>query len=168
MISFRLHIADKALNLLNNLTSEIIELESRLVSQTSLIDDENHIHRQLTDLHNRIQILEKSLIELLTLSKQLNNDRLIRISEQLATRWKHITTEINQRLIHIRFQNKILFDIFYRKRSMTQIIESHRSFKTLFEQEESVLHQFEKRVQALEPLPTTSETLQGISKTVTV
>jgi len=163
-----LHIADKALNLLNNLTSEIIELETRLVSQTSLIDDENHIHRQLTDLHNHIQILEKSLIELLTLSKQLNNDRLIRISEQLATRWKHITTEINQRLIHICFQNKILFDIFYRKRLMTQIIESHRSFKTLFEQEERVLHQFEKRVQALEPLPTTSETLQGISKTVTV
>jgi hypothetical protein len=95
-----LNIADKALNLLNNLTTQLIELETRLTSQTSLIDDENHIHRQLNelnDLNNHIQILEKSITELLILSKQLNNDRLIRISEQLAKRWKQILSEINQR-----------------------------------------------------------------------
>ena len=95
-----MELADRALTLLNTLTNEIIELETRLLSQTSLIDDENNIHRQFTELHNHIQTLEKSMVELLTLSKQLNNDRLIRISEQLATRWKHITTEVNQRLIH--------------------------------------------------------------------
>ncbi len=95
-----MNIADKALNLLNNLTTQLIELETRLTSQTSLIDDENHIHRQLNelnDLNNHIQILEKSITELLILSKQLNNDRLIRISEQLAKRWKQILSEINQR-----------------------------------------------------------------------
>jgi hypothetical protein len=161
-----LNLADRALTLLNTLTNEIIELETRLTSQTSLIDDENHIHRQFTDLYNHIQTLEKSMIELLTLSKQLNNDRLIRISEQLATRWKHITNEINQRLI-LSFRNKILFDS-SRKRSINHIIESHRSFKTLFEQEERVLNQFEKRIQALEPLPASTETLQGTTKTVTV
>ncbi len=98
--SFRLDIASTTLNLLNNLTNQLIELETRLVYQTSLIDDENHIHRQLNDLNdlnNHIQILEKSITELLIKSKQLNNDRLIRISEQLSTRWKHIISEINQR-----------------------------------------------------------------------
>jgi hypothetical protein len=95
-----LNIADATLNLLNNLTSQIIELETRLAYQTTLIDDENHIHRQLNDLNNlnnHIQILEKSITELLIQSKQLNNDRLIRISEQLAKRWKQILSEINQR-----------------------------------------------------------------------
>ncbi len=99
-ILFRLNIADATLNLLNNLTSQIIELETRLAYQTTLIDDENHIHRQLNDLNNlnnHIQILEKSITELLIQSKQLNNDRLIRISEQLAKRWKQILSEINQR-----------------------------------------------------------------------
>ncbi len=167
---FRLNIADKALNLLNNLTTQLIELETRLTSQTSLIDDENHIHRQLNelnDLNNHIQILEKSITELLILSKQLNNDRLIRISEQLATRWKQIMTEITQRLINSFFKIKFIW-IFYRKRSITQIIESYRLFKTLFEQEERILNHFEKRLQTLEPLSTKIDKLRRMTKTVTV
>lgn len=95
-------IANSALSLLNNLTNQLIEFETRLVSQTSLIDDENHIHRQLNDLndlYNHIQILEKSIIELLNKSKQLNNEKLIHISEQLSTRWKQISSEINQRFL---------------------------------------------------------------------
>ena len=56
----------------------------------------------------------------------------------------------------------------YRKRSINQIIESHRSFKTLFEQEERVVNQFEKRIQALEPLPTNPDTLRELTKTVPV
>jgi len=95
-----LDIADTALSLVTDLTSHIIELETRLASHTPLIDDEKYIHRQLNDLNdlnNHIQILEKSITELLIQSKQLNNDRLIRISEQLSTRWKQIISEINQR-----------------------------------------------------------------------
>lgn len=100
IVSFRLDAADAALNLLNNLTSQIIELETRLVSQTALIDDEDYIHRQLSDLHElniHFQTLEKSVKELLRHSEQLSNERLTRISEQLATRWKRITSEIYQR-----------------------------------------------------------------------
>lgn len=91
-------IASRSLNLLNNLTNEIIELETRLISQTFPIDDENSIHRQFNDFYNHIQIIEKSITELLTLSKQLNNEKLIYISEQLSSRLKYLTTEINQRL----------------------------------------------------------------------
>jgi len=40
----------------------------------------------------------------------------------------------------------------YRKRSIVKIIESHRAFKTLFEQEESIINNFEKRLQNLQLL----------------
>jgi len=97
---FRLDIADTTLSLVTDLTSHIIELETRLASHTPLIDDEIYIRRQLDDLNelnNQLQSIEKPTQELLNQSKQLGNERLIRISEQLATRWKHIQTEINQR-----------------------------------------------------------------------
>ena len=93
-------IADTTLSLVTDLTSHIIELETRLASHTPLIDDEIYIRRQLDDLNelnNQLQSIEKPTQELLNQSKQLGNERLIRISEQLATRWKHIQTEINQR-----------------------------------------------------------------------
>lgn len=96
----RLEIADTALSLVTDLTSHIIELETRLASHTPLIDDETYIHRQLDDLNeldNHLQSTEKSIKELLNQSKQFGNERLIRISEQLASRWKQINTEINQR-----------------------------------------------------------------------
>jgi uncharacterized coiled-coil protein SlyX len=108
-----LDIADTALNLVNNLTSQIIELETRLASQPSLIDDEHFIHRQLNDLNefnNCLSRLEKSIKELLIQSQQLSNDRLIRISEQLATRWKHITSEIQQRLVDSFYSKYQSFD----------------------------------------------------------
>ncbi len=98
----RLEIADTALSLVTDLTSHIIELETRLASHTPLIDDESYIHRQLVDLNeldNHLQTTEKAIKELLTQSRQLGNERLIRISEQLASRWKQINSEINQRLI---------------------------------------------------------------------
>lgn len=97
---FRLDISDTTLSLVTDLTSHIIELETRLASHTPLIDDEVYIRRQLDDLNelnNQLQSIEKPTQELLNQSKQLGNERLIRISEQLATRWKHIHTEINQR-----------------------------------------------------------------------
>jgi hypothetical protein len=97
-----LEIVDTALSLVTDLTSHIIELETRLASHTPLIDDESYIHRQLIDLNeldNHLQTIEKSIKELLTQSRQLGNERLIRISEQLASRWKQINSEINQRLI---------------------------------------------------------------------
>jgi prefoldin subunit 5 len=97
-----LEIADTALSLVTDLTSHIIELETRLASHTPLIDDESYIHRQLVDLNeldNHLQTTEKAIKELLTQSRQLGNERLIRISEQLASRWKQINSEINQRLI---------------------------------------------------------------------
>lgn len=93
-------IADTALSLVTDLTSHIIELETRLASHTPLIDDEAYIHRQLDDLNeldNHLQTIEKSIKELLIPSKQLGSERLIRISEQLASRWKQINSEINQR-----------------------------------------------------------------------
>lgn len=96
-VSSRLQLADRALNLLNHLTNEIIELETRLLSENLLHDDENAIHRQFNDLLHRSEIFEKSIIELLNLSKQLNNERLIHTSEQLANRWKYISAEIQQR-----------------------------------------------------------------------
>lgn len=55
-----------------------------------------------------------------------------------------------------------------RKRSITQVIESYRSFKTLFEQEERILQYFEKRFQALEPLSTNIDKLRGTVKIVRV
>jgi hypothetical protein len=104
-----LDVADTALSLVTDLTSHIIELETRLASHTPLIDDETHIHRQLDDLNkldNHLQSIEKSIKELLIQSKQLGNERLIRISEQLASRWKQISSEINQRfeLIYLNFE----------------------------------------------------------------
>ncbi len=95
-------IVDTALSLVTDLTSHIIELETRLASHTPLIDDETYIHRQLDDLNeldNHLQSIEKSIKELLIQSKQLGNERLIRISEQLASRWKQISSEINQRFV---------------------------------------------------------------------
>jgi hypothetical protein len=154
VLLFRLDIADTSLNLVNNLSSQLIELETRLASQTSFLDDENSIHRQLTDLNelnNHLLILEKSVTELLKQSKQLNNERLIRISEQLTTRWKQIISEINQR-----------------KRFILQMIESHRSFKTLFEKEEHILNNIEKRMQILEPISNDPNKLRRMAKTVTV
>lgn len=106
----RLAIIDTALNLMNTLTSKIIDLEIRLISQASHIDDEHSIHRQLNnlnELHNDIQILEKSITELLQQSKQLGDDRLIRISERLASKWKQMTSEIIQRFI------TYFFDLFF-------------------------------------------------------
>ena len=93
----RLQLADRALNLLNHLTNEIIELETRLLSQNLLLDDENVIHRQINDFLHRSEIFEKSITELLNLSKQLNNERLIQTTEQLANRSKYISGEIQQR-----------------------------------------------------------------------
>jgi hypothetical protein len=154
VLLFRLDIADTSLNLVNNLSSQLIELETRLASQTSFLDDENSIHRQLTDLNelnNHLLILEKSVTELLKQSKQLNNERLIRISEQLTTRWKQIISEINQR-----------------KRFILQMIESHQSFKTLFEKEEHILNNIEKRMQILEPISNDTNKLRRMAKTVTV
>ena len=95
-------IVDTALSLVTDLTSHIIELETRLASHTPLIDDETYIHRQLDDLNeldNHLQSIEKSIKELLIQSKQLGNERLIRISEQLSSRWKQISAEINQRFV---------------------------------------------------------------------
>jgi hypothetical protein len=100
-----LDIADTALSLVTDLTSHIIELETRLASHTPLIDDEEYIHRQLDDLNeldNHLQNIEKSIQELLNQSKQLGNEKLIRISEQLSSRWKQIHSEINQRLDFIK------------------------------------------------------------------
>ena len=91
---------------MNNLTAQIIDLETRLVSQPSLVDDEDSIRRQfneLNELNDHLQTLEKSVKELLRHSEQLSNERLIRISEQLATRWKRITSEIYQRLFPLRY-----------------------------------------------------------------
>jgi len=106
-----LDIADTALSLVTDLTSHIIELETRLASHTPLIDDEKYIHRQLDDLNkldNHLQTIEKSIKELLIQSKQLGNERLIRISEQLSTRWKQISSEINQ-----RFEFSLISFFFY-------------------------------------------------------
>lgn len=55
-----------------------------------------------------------------------------------------------------------------RKRLISQIIESHRSFKTLFDQEERILHYLEKRFQTLEPLSSHPDKLRSTTKHVTV
>ncbi|CAF4657430.1 unnamed protein product, partial [Rotaria sp. Silwood1] len=150
--SDKLFIAETALNLLNTLTSQIIELENRLISQKSLIDDENDFHRQLNDLnelHNHSQVLEKSTTDLLMQSKQLGNDKLIHISEHLSSRWKQIISEIIQR-----------------KRSVKRVIETNRSFRKLFEQEKRLLHLIERRMQTLEAISNEMEKLQRMSKIV--
>ncbi|CAF1221360.1 unnamed protein product [Rotaria sordida] len=150
--SDKLIITETALNLLNTLTSQIIEIETRLLSQKALIDDENYFHRQLNELnelHNQAQILEKSITDLLIQSKQLGNDKLIHISEHLSSRWQQIISEIIQR-----------------KRSIKRIIETNRSFKKLFEQEKRLLHHIERRMQSLETITTDRDKLQRMSKTV--
>jgi len=152
--SFRLNLAERAIHLLNNLTSELIEFETRLCSQTNLLDDENHIHRQLTDidyLFNRIPILEKSISELLELSRQFDNQRLVHTSEQLANRWQFIRKEIS-----------------LRQRTLGQICDSYRVFRNLFEQEQTIFNRFERRVRSLEPLSIDIERLRRNTKVVTV
>lgn len=104
-------IVDTALSLVTDLTTQIIELETRLASQTPLFDDEAQSHRQLadlTELYDRSQSLEKSIKELLIQSKQLGNEKLNRTSDQLVTRWKQINTEINQRFVLFsRIENEL-------------------------------------------------------------
>jgi hypothetical protein len=169
-----LEIADTALSLVTDLTSHIIELETRLASHTPLIDDESYIHRQLIDLNeldNHLQTIEKSIKELLIQSRQLGNERLIHISEQLASRWKQINAEITQRYISIRIlilKFNFFSSSFYRKRSITQCIETHRSFQTLYQQEERVLDNLQHRMESLEPVPNDRNKLQQMGKTVTV
>lgn len=110
----RLDIADTALSLVTDLTSHIVELETRLASQTPIIDDELYIHRQLDELNEidqHLQSVEKSIKELLIQSQQLCNERLIRISEQLASRWQQINAEIHQRLF-FRMSHSHIFFIF--------------------------------------------------------
>jgi hypothetical protein len=56
----------------------------------------------------------------------------------------------------------------YRKRSITQCIETHRSFQTLYQQEERVLDNLQRRMETLEPVPNDPNKLQQMGKTVTV
>ncbi|CAF3599478.1 unnamed protein product [Adineta steineri] len=150
--SEKLDIVDTALSLVTDLTSHIIELETRLASYTPLFDDETHIHRQLAELNelnNRSQSLEKSIKELLTQSQQLGNEKLNRTSEQLISRWKQINSEINQR-----------------KRSITQCLDTYRSFKTVYEQEEHKLDGLQRRVETLEPVSNDTNKLRFMGKTV--
>ncbi|CAF1012011.1 unnamed protein product [Rotaria sp. Silwood1] len=151
--SDKLDIGETTLNLVTDLTSHIIELETRLASHTPLIDDEQYIHRQLDDLNEldkQLQTIEKSIKELLIQSKQLGSDRLIRISEQLTSRWQQIDSEINQR-----------------KRSIAQCLETHRSFETLYIQEGQILDNLQQRIETLEPVPNDSNKLRLMAKTVT-
>lgn len=112
-------MADAALTLVSDLTTQIIELETRLASHAPLMDDEEYIHRQLDDLNEidkHLQSIEKSIKELLKHSKQLDNDRLIRISEQLASRWQQMNSEINQRyfirnILHVGFSRFVMLRI---------------------------------------------------------
>jgi capsule polysaccharide export protein KpsE/RkpR len=96
-----LNIVDTALSLVTDLTSQIIQLETRLASHRSLMIDDNHIlHHQFDDLNDidqHLQPIEKSMQELLQQSQQLASEQLKRITEQLSTRWKRIHAEINQR-----------------------------------------------------------------------
>ncbi|CAF4551278.1 unnamed protein product [Rotaria socialis] len=150
--SDKLDMADTALSLVSDLTSHVTELETRLAYHTPLIDDEQYIHRQLDDLgelDGPLESIEKSIKELLIHSKQLGNDRLIRISEQLASRWQQINSEINQR-----------------KRSITQCLETGRSFQTLYQQEEHILDTIQQRIQTLEPVPNDPNKLRQLGKTV--
>ena len=85
---------------MTDLTGTILALETRLASQTPLMDDDAHSHRQLNELHEfdkQVQTAEKSIEELLQQSKRLGNERLLRLSEQLISRWKQIYSEIHQR-----------------------------------------------------------------------
>jgi hypothetical protein len=167
----RLDIADAALNLVNHLTCQVIEFETRLASHRSLTDEENDMRFQFDDLlqlHTHLESLEKSIGELLKQSQQLANDRLIRISEQLAFRSKQITLEINQRYERSVRRLGIVGELFSRKRSISQMMESNRSFQTLFDQEERLLNQLERRMQGLEPLSNDKDQLRRMTKTVTV
>ncbi|CAF1300148.1 unnamed protein product [Rotaria magnacalcarata] len=150
--SDKLDMADTALSLVSDLTSHVTELETRLASHTPLIDDEQYIHRQLDDLNELdgpLESIEKSIKELLIHSKQLGSDRLIRISEQLAFRWQQINSEIKQR-----------------KRSITQCLETRRSFQTLYQQEEHILDTIQQRIETLEPVPNDPNKLRQLGKTV--
>ena len=55
-----------------------------------------------------------------------------------------------------------------RKRSISQMMESHRSFQSLFDQEERLLNQLERRMQGLEPVSHDKDQLRRMTKTVTV
>ena len=95
-------MAHEALNLITNLTYHIIELETRLASHTSIMNDESFIHRQFNDLNELdkyLQSIEKSIRELVIQSKQLDNEKLNHISDQLALRWQQISSEINHRFV---------------------------------------------------------------------
>jgi len=56
----------------------------------------------------------------------------------------------------------------YRKRSITQCIETHRSFGTLYEQEERVLDNLQHRMEKLEPVSNDTNQLRQSGKIVTV
>jgi hypothetical protein len=58
--------------------------------------------------------------------------------------------------------------IFYRKRSITQCIETHRSFGTIYEQEERILDNLQQRMETLEPVSNDTNKLRQNGKTVTV
>jgi len=58
--------------------------------------------------------------------------------------------------------------IVYRKRSITQCIETHRSFETLYEQEERILDNLQHRMEKLEPLSNDTNQLRQSTKIVTV
>lgn len=170
--SARLDIVDTALSLVTDLTGHIIELETRLASHLPLMNEENHLHRQLDDLQQldkHLQSIEKSIKELLGQSHQLGNERLTRISEQLAARWKQIHGEINQRLASALFTfSSRLRPVLSRKRSITQCVETYRSFETLYEQEERIVENCQRRMETLEPVPNDPAKLRSAGKTVAV
>ena len=58
--------------------------------------------------------------------------------------------------------------LLYRKRLMTDCIETYRSFKTLYQQEERVLDNLQQRIQILEPVSNDPNQLRQIETTVTV
>ncbi len=60
------------------------------------------------------------------------------------------------------------FLIKYRKRSITQCIETHRSFGKLHEQEERILDNLQQRTETLEPVSNDTNKLRQTGKTVTV
>lgn len=91
---------DSTLNLVNDLSSQIMDLEIRLASQNPLINDEHQILQQLEELkilENNLHNIDKSTEELLRQSQQMTNERVIRISNQLVSRWRTIQKEIHQR-----------------------------------------------------------------------
>lgn len=175
----RLDIIDTALNLVTDLTSHLMELETRLASYLPLVNDEQQLHLQLNDLQDleqHLKSIEKSIEELLRQSEQLANERFLRTSEQLAKRWKQIQTEIHQRFIIMIFFEYIgilfcfvLFFLFIdRKRSLAQCADTQRSFETLYEQEELVLDNLQQRMETLEPITTDTNKLRLVGKTVAV